>query len=125
MRVKNENLLDDSGALDLSVNQSLKPLWLEHIAYFSIQLVTTGAPVGTFKLQMSNDPGNINAASPANQENISNWTDVADSSVIVSAAGNLMFDVSQSGASWVRVVWVAGGGSTGSLISARANTKGI
>jgi hypothetical protein len=125
MRVKNENLLDDSGAVDLSVDADLKPVWLGHIANYAIQLVFTGSPQGNFKLQASNDDGRINAASEENQvSSIQNWTDITDSAQSISAAGDHMWTVENAGYNWVRVVWTATGGS-GSLSSARAYVKGI
>lgn len=124
MRINNENLLDESGPLDLSESQNLSAIYLGHIAHYSIQLVYSGSPKGTFKLQASNDPGRINAAEAVNQAPISNWTDVADSAVEVSAAGNNMWTVQNSGYNWVRVVWTNDDGA-GTLESARAYVKGV
>lgn len=124
MRINNENLLDESGPLDLSIAQNLSAVWLGHIAHYSIQLVYTGSPAGTFKLQASNDPGQINSTNSANQAPINNWTDIADSAVTVSGSGNNMWTVQNSGYNWVRVVWTASGGN-GSLTIARANVKGV
>jgi hypothetical protein len=125
MRVKNENLLDDSGALDLSQNQTLKPVWLGHIANYAIQLQFSGTPGGNFKLQASNDPGRIDAASSTVQvSDLAIWTDIADSAQTISAAGDHMWTVENAGYNWVRVVWTVTGGS-GSLTSARAYVKGI
>lgn len=127
MRVKNENLLEDSGPLDLLVNQNLPPVWLGHIANYAIQLVFTGTPGGNFKLQASNDPGRIDAAAPSTQDDgIINWTDIADSAQTISAAGDHMWTVENAGYTWVRVVWTAtGGSSTPTLTSARAYVKGV
>lgn len=125
MRVKNENLLDISGPVDLASNANLPAVWLGHIANYSIQLVFTGTPNGNFTLQASNDQGSINSAGAAQQvTNIENWTTVADSAIVVSAAGDAMWTVENAGYNWVRVVWTAVGGS-GSLTSARCYVKGI
>lgn len=125
MRVNNENLLDDSGPLNLAVNQNMPPVWLGHIVNYSIQLVFTGTPGGNFKLQASNDRGNINAQYPANQDaGVVNWTDIADSAFTVSAAGNVMWDVQNAGYNWVRVVWTQTSGS-GTLTDAHAYVKGV
>lgn len=124
MRVNNENLLDDSGPLDLSVSQNLQPIWLGHIMHYSIQLKYTGSPAGTFKLQASNDPGRINSSDASNQAPISNWTDVADSAITISAAGDCMYTVENAGYNWVRVVYTASSGS-GSLTVARSYVKGL
>lgn len=124
MRVKNENLIE-AGPLDLSVSQTLRPVWLGHIANFSIQLFFTGTPGGSFTLQASNDPGQIDQAGQAVQyAGVTNWTTVADSAFTVSAAGDVMWDVQNTGYNWVRVVWTQTSGS-GSLTSARAYVKGV
>jgi hypothetical protein len=125
MRVNNENLLDDSGPLDLSTNQTLNPIWLGHIVNYSIQLVFTGTPGGNFKLQASNDRGDINAPTQSAQDaGLMNWTDIADSAFTVSAAGNVMWDVQNAGHNWVRVVWTQTSGS-GTLTVARSYVKGV
>lgn len=125
MRVKNEDLLDESGPVDLSANAELKPIWLGHIANYAIQLVFTGTPGGNFKLQASNDEGSINSASSTNQDaSITHWTDIADSAVVVAAAGDIMWTVENAGYTWVRVVWTQTS-STGTLTHARAYVKGV
>lgn len=123
MRIANENLI--SSAVSLGADANLRPIWIAHICNYSIQLVFTGTPVGTFKLQGSNDEGQINASGSSQQyTGVSNWTDIVDSSVSVSAAGNVMWNVENAGYLWVRVVYTRGS-STGSLTSARANLKGV
>lgn len=125
MRVKNENLLDDSGPISLATNQNLPAIWLGHISNYAIQLVFTGTPGGNFKLQASNDFGSINSASPDMQDSgISNWTDITDSALTVSAAGDIMWTVENAGYNWVRVVWTQTS-STGTLTSARCYVKGF
>lgn len=123
MRINNENLLDDSGPLDLSIAQNLPAVWLGHIMHYSIQLVSTSTAAGTFKLQGSNDPGRINAAEDANQSVITNWTDLGIS-VTISGAGAVLLKDSNCGYNWVRVVWTPSSGA-GSLTSARAMVKGV
>lgn len=124
MRLNNENLLDDSGAVSLGADATLKPVWLGYVVNSAIQLVFTGSPTGTFKLQGSNDAGSITSAADAQQySGVTNWTDVADSEFAVSAAGDVMWDMQNIGFAWVRVVYTRSSG-TGSITVARAVTKG-
>lgn len=123
MRIANDVLSFDS--TDLSANRTSEPVWLGHIANYSIQLVFTGTPGGNFKLQCSNDEGNPAAAKEVDRDwEVVNWTDVADSAFTVSAAGDVTWDVQNAGYRWVRVVWTQTS-STGTLTSARFNCKGI
>lgn len=128
MRIFNEDILDVDNVRtepDMASSFTLHPVYLGHIVDYSIQLVFTGTPGGNFKLQASNDLGNINAASEANQVvDLSNWTDIADSAQTISAAGDHTWSVDNAGYRWVRVVWTATSGS-GTLTSARVNGKGV
>lgn len=123
MRIANEDLLN--GVLpDLVGSFNLRPVWLGHICNYSLQLVFTGSPVGTFKLQASNDHGMPDGGQTPQALNVSNWTDVTGSSQAVSAAGNIMWNVENAGYTFVRVVYTVTSG-TGTLTSARANVKGV
>lgn len=125
MRISNEDLLLDSGALAMATSFNSRPIWLGHICNYSIQLVFTGSPVGTFKLQLSNDAGHPNAQAKAEQSaDVTHWTDITDSAQSISAAGDHSYQVANAGYTWVRVSWVAISGS-GSLTSARCMVKGV
>jgi len=124
MRIANEDLLDGVVA-SLGADYTSRPVWLGHIAQYSIQAVFTGTPSGDFKLQCSNDLGHINAQSKAEQgAGVVNWTTITGSSTTVSAAGDVVWDAENVGYLWVRVVYTRTA-STGSLTSLRANIKGI
>jgi hypothetical protein len=90
-----------------------------------MQLVFTGTPTGSFKLQISNDEGNPSAAKEEDRDfGIVNWTDMADSTQSISAAGNHAYEVQNAGHRWVRLVYTATLGP-GTITSARFNVKGI
>lgn len=122
MRIKNEALeLSDT---DMTSNITSDPIWLGHIAHYSIQAVFTGTPNGSFKLQGSNDEG----ANSNNIENVSitNWSDISGSSTNVSAAGNLILNQENVGYRWVRLVWTdSSSGSPSTITSCRYNVKGV
>lgn len=124
MRIGNSDLTINA---DLSANRQSDPIWLGHICNYSIQLVFTGTPDGVFKLQLSNDLGRPEAAKEENRDfEIVNWTDIGGSSQIISAAGDLAYQVENAGYRWVRVVWEANTpGTTPVLTVARINIKGI
>lgn len=92
---------------------------------YSIQVVFTGTPTGTFKLQASSDPYSKGTLSPAPAP--SHWTDVASSSVAVSAAGNYMWNVTDVFYDYVRVIYTDGssGASTAVITSCIFNGKGM
>ena len=90
---------------------------------FSIQVVFTGTPTGSFFLEASDDPYVIGANGTLNLP--TNWTTVANSSQSVSAAGNVMWDYGQCGFNWIRVSYTdsSGGTSTAVISSATFNGK--
>lgn len=86
---------------------------VNQIFMFSIQAVFTGAPVGTLKLQVSNDAvPYAPTGDPAS--NVVNWVDYTGSNSAVNGAGNFMWIVSNGGYRWVRVVYTVSSG-TGSM----------
>lgn len=123
MRIANEDIISGV-AQDMSVSFNLTPIWLGHICNYSIQLVFTGTPVGAFKLQASDDPGNPNGGQLPQALNVTHWSDVSGSSQSISAAGNLLYDIANCGYNFVRVVYTSTSGA-GSLTSARVNLKGV
>lgn len=124
MRIMSENIIP-GGAVSLAASSNLQALWIGHVAMAGFQFVVTGTPVGTLKLQVSCDEGAVNSQSIVNQTaRVTNWTDLAGASVAVSAAGTYVLNIVDPGYHWVRVVYTASSG-TGSLTSARINTKGV
>lgn len=123
MRISNESLID--AAVTLDGDFASRPIYLGHIAQYAIQLVFSGTPDGTFSLECSNDRGNINAQSKAEQsEGVVNWTTIAGSASVITAAGDITWNAENVGYLWVRVKFDFSA-STGSLDSAVANMKGV
>ena len=126
MRIFNDDLVFSD--TDMSADIVSEPVYLGHIAYYSIQLIWEGDPDGTFTLEMSNDAGNIQAASQEDRDfQITNWTTIGNSASIVSAEGDLGYNVENAGYRWVRVVFSANsaGANTPTLSIARVNGKGV
>lgn len=123
MRVGSDTLIDAS--VNLATPWTSEAVWLGHVTGFSIQLVFSGAPEGSWRLQASNDAGQSNAPTEALQStNITNWTLIEDSSQLVAESGDHTWNVQSPGYRWVRVQWLPTAGS-GSLTSARFSTKGF
>lgn len=121
MRIENKQLTLDG--TDLTSTVLSNPIWLAHIANYSVQITCTGTPNGTFKLQGSNDFG-AKDNQPANAS-ITNWADLSISQA-VTASGSYMLEDADCGYRWVRLVWTdssSGGGSA--VSSARYNVKGF
>lgn len=78
-----------------------QPLDLEQIFGYSIQANYSGVPAGSLKLEASND--NVN------------WTDIPGTAFTVAGPGSFLWNVSSSNYLYVRLVWTASGGSTGTL----------
>lgn len=124
MRIHNENILQ-SATQDLTSSVNFRPIWIGHSALYAIQLTFTGTLGGSFKLQASCDAGNTNNQTLSSQPSgVVNWTDVANSTQNINAAGNVMWNVADPGYCWVRVVWTASSGA-GTLTVARCNIKGV
>lgn len=87
---------------------------------YSIQGIWSGgsAPVGTFKLQGSDDAGYAGGAQPTN------WSDVTSSSQAISGTpGKILYDVTECSYRWVRLVYTHTSGSA--TLNVTINTKGI
>ena len=116
------NIIAPSTVMNATINSSAVPLlqtW-----FYAIQVVFTGTPTGTFKLQGSCDPipqARVEVQTPTN------WSDIINSSIAVSAAGNLMWNVSEIGYNYVRVVYTdtSGGTSTAIITVCNFNGKGV
>lgn len=124
MRIGNDDLIESGTLTDMAQSITGTPTYLGHICNFAIQLVFTGLPVGSFKLQVSSDEGSPTQAAPGNYANVTHWSDVAGSTQAITAAGTHMWEVADSGNCWVRFVYTRVSG-TGTLTSAICNIKGV
>lgn len=89
---------------------------------FSVQVVFTGTPTGSFFLQASADPAF--SGIPGEPRN---WSTVAGSTFTVTAAGDCFWDYDYPGFNWIRVCYTdgSGGASTAVVTSSVLNCKGI
>ena len=125
MKVYNvPNIIPASTVMNADITSTEMQLY--HMYGFSIQVTFTGTPTGTFKLQASDDPvyaSNI----PAGARVVTNWTDVANSSQVVTAAGSVMWSATDAMYNYIRVVYTDGsaGASTAIITSCTFNGKGV
>lgn len=101
MKFANEKVIS---SVSMAADFASVPILLDQIFGFSFQAVFTGSPNGTFKLQASNDDL-LPSQTPVN------WTDIADSSQAISAAGDITWNYDACFFKWVRVVYVRSSGS--------------
>jgi hypothetical protein len=90
-------------------------LLLHQAFIYSYYAIWTGSPVGTIKVQVSNDnvvalPGSTNPSS-----NVVNWLDYPSTTQTVSGAGSFVWNFSDAGYLWSRVYYTFTSG-TGSLL---------
>lgn len=107
----------------MNVTSESLPQQLQTSFGYSIQAEYTGTTIsGILKLQASDDP---NPAINASELPV-NWSDIADSSFVLSASGTTMWNVGQANYSWVRVVYTdSSGGTSDGLLTARITAKGF
>lgn len=111
-----------AGALDLSADAASSAIFVGQDLGLSIQAVWTGSPVGSFKIQVSNDQGP--AENSIMTGAVANWSDYTGSAVSAGGtSGNWMWDLPLTGVRWVRLVFTSTSG-TGSLTSVQLSPKG-
>lgn len=121
MRVNNQTVVT-AQPLNVTSNSPFVPL--KSIIMYSIAAIITGTPNGTIKLQASNDP-ETNDTQPSTLTP-TNWADIANSSFTVTTAGETMWNVTDVGYNYVRVVYTdASGGTATATMKIVANLKGI
>ena len=118
MRIVNDEL--DFSSLDLAqATSNTQTIWVGHVVNAAFQIVVSGAPVGTFKVQFSCDDSAIPGGTT-----VTNWTDLPSASVAVSGAGVYGLNLVDLGYPWMRITWTKTSG-TGLITSARLNVKGV
>lgn len=108
MLSRKNDLVMAAGDMATSLNSDVVDV--RNLVVGSVQVDFTGAPVGTVKLQCSNDSYQF-LKQPEPQPAPTNWTDVADSAVSISAAGNIMYNLSSIGYDLLRVVYTRSSGT--------------
>lgn len=122
MRVYNIQF-ETNRAMNANHNSTPEQLW--NIIGYAIQVVMTGTPTGTFKLQGSCDPA-TQGPGGANENNPSNWSDIANTSQAVSGAGTYMWNINEIYYNWVRLVYTDGSsGMSTATFNATFNGKGV
>lgn len=122
MRTFNKQI---STAVALNANSNSTYVPLKNIIMYSIAAIITGTPTGSLKLQASNDP-ETNDSVPLSGAPPTNWTDVANSTVAVSAAGNTMWNVADVAYNYVRVIYTdSSSGASTAVMTIVFNGKGV
>lgn len=106
---------------DMTATITSNQVWFAPHSNLLIQLVFTGSPNGTFKLQASADAPD--ASDPVNTT-VTNWSDVGDSSQAITEAGDHMYELQNISYSFVRLVWTDTSSGVSTLTSARYIAKG-
>lgn len=112
-------------AVPMNANFASPALQLKNMYGYAIQAKWTGTPTGTFKLQASCDPLEINTMTEFVTP--THWTDIATSSYAVTAAGDYMWNVFDVMYNFVRLVYTDGSGGTSTAVISLAifNGKGM
>jgi hypothetical protein len=95
MKFANEKVLTDE---DMSADFVSDPILIDQIFGYSFQAIFSGSPDGSFKLQASNDD-------VSRPQNVSNWTDIAGTALVITVDGDAMWNVTNAFYKWVRISW--------------------
>jgi hypothetical protein len=116
MRTANDTLISAPSVISGSWNS--EALYVGRTSTYSVQIGFSSA-TAVVKLQCSMDKGNPEATRPEDYK-VVNWTDIDQSDTAMNASGLGVFDVSDVGYNWVRVV-ITGDANLDTL---RFNAKG-
>lgn len=122
MRVSNKQII---AAQVMNTNFNSAPYDMQQVYGCAIQAYWTGTPTGTLKLQASCDPAtSYNSGNAAGSNVVTNWTDIAGSSQVVSAAGNFIWNNFDIMYTWIRLVYTDGSsGASTAVLNATISTK--
>ena len=107
----------------LNSNQLSIPMQLLNSIGYSVQIVVTGTPTGTFSLLGSADQATEITPSKAPV----NFSTITNSSYAILAAGNYLWNIPEPFYNWVKLAYTdtSGGTSTAILTVATFNYKGF
>ena len=96
-----------STAHDMGASFNSNAQILDYSLGYSIHGIIAGAPVGSISLEGSNDPvpGDLSGAS------VVNWLTIADSTQLVTGAGEVFWNYNGCFYKWVRVAYVRTSGT--------------
>ena len=125
MEIYNYPNIIPSGTV-MNANLNSKAMQIQNNLFYAIQIVFTGTPTGTFKLQGSCDNSATKTGAAQFPYVVTNWTDISGSSQAVSAAGSILYNESFQAYNFVRVVYTdgSGGSSTAVITVSTMNAKG-
>jgi hypothetical protein len=117
------NIIPVGTVMNATINS--KAMQLQNMLFYNIQLVYTGTPTGSFKLQASSDNSATMTAAGQFPYVPTNWTDIPSSSQAVTTSGSVMYNVEWAGYNFVRVVYTdtSGGTSTAVITVSTMNAK--
>jgi len=93
--------------VDPAVSANGPAVYAAFLLYCSVQIVSTGSPTSTIKIQASNDKGN-----PQDNFVPTNWFDIPSATVTLSASGVAAIPKTDLSYNWIRISHTAGGTGT-------------
>ena len=117
------NIIPASTVMNATINSLA--MQIQNHLFYAIQIVFTGTPTGSFKLQGSCDNSAIKTAAAQFPYVVTNWTDLASSTQMVSSAGSVIWNESFQAYNFVRVVYTdtSSGASTAIITVSTFNAK--
>jgi hypothetical protein len=122
MKIHNNNL--KLNGTDMTSNIISDPIYVGNIINYSIQLVYTGSPNGSFSIQVSNDI--VDSIKDVKASDIVNWTTLSSTSTNITSSGDMIYEIPDITYQWIRLVWTdSSSGDPSTLTNAVYFTKGI